>query len=206
VSAAPTPAVALVDRPDAVRAALSPIRTRMLARLRRPASATMVAEEMGLARQRVNYHLRALEAAGLLTLVEERQRRGCVERILVARARAFVVDPAVVSGAPKPTAATRQDRFASAHLIAAASDIVRTVTRMQASAAEQQTRLLTFTLDTEVAFATPADFERFSSQLAAQVARLAATFNQPAGGRRYRIVLGGHPSSALALSKRRAAP
>ena len=37
----------------------------MLARLRRPASATMVADEMGLARQRVNYHLRALEKAGL---------------------------------------------------------------------------------------------------------------------------------------------
>ena len=196
------PAVALVDRPDAVKAALSPIRTRMLARLRRPASATMVAEEMGLARQRVNYHLRALEAAGLLALVEERQRRGCVERILVARARAFVVDPAVVSGAPKPSAAARQDRFASAHLIAAAGDIVRDVTRMQVRAAEQGARLLTFTLDTEVGFATPADFQRFSSELAAKIARLAATFNQPVDGRRYRIVVGAHPAPKASAGSR----
>jgi DNA-binding transcriptional ArsR family regulator len=200
------PAVALVDRPEAVRTALSPIRTQMLARLRRPASATMVAEEMGLTRQRVNYHLRALEAAGLLMLVEERQRRGCVERILVARARAFIVDPSVVSGAPKPSAAARQDRFASAHLVAAASDVVRDVTRMQARAAEQGARLLTFTLDTEVAFATPADFERFSMELAAQIARLSAKFHEPAAGRRYRLIVGGHPSSALALSSRRTAP
>jgi DNA-binding transcriptional ArsR family regulator len=188
------PAVALVDRPDAVRAALSPIRTRMLARLRRPASATMVAEEMGLARQRVNYHLRALEAAGLLILVEERQRRGCVERILVARARAFVVDPAVMSGTPKPSAAVRQDRFAAAHLIAAAADIMRDVTRMQTRAAEQGARLLTFTLDTEIAFASPAEFERFSSELAAHLAHMASAFHQRAGGRRYRIVAGAHPA------------
>ena len=189
-------AVALVDRPDAVKVALSPIRTRMLARLRRPASATMVAEEMGMARQRVNYHLRTLEAAGLLTLVEERQRRGCTERILVARARAFVVDPSVVSGAPRPTAAARQDRFASAHLVAAASDIVRDVTRMQARAAEQAVRLLTFTLDTEVGFASPAEFERFSSELAALLAQLAAKFETSAGSRRYRIIASGHPSTA----------
>jgi beta-glucosidase len=65
----------------------------LLTRLRQPASATELADELSLGRQRVNYHLRALEAAGLLSLVEERQKRGCIERILLARAGAFVVDP-----------------------------------------------------------------------------------------------------------------
>jgi DNA-binding transcriptional ArsR family regulator len=193
--------VALLDRPDAVRLALSPIRQQLLARLRRPASATMLAGELEMGRQRINYHLRALETAGLLTLVEARQKRGCVERVLVARARAFVVDPSVMAGAERPAAAVRQDRFAASHLIEAASGIVRDVTRMQAAASDQGARLLTFTIDTEVSFATPADFERFTSELAEQVARTAATFNQAVGGRRYRVVVGGHPAPRGAATR-----
>ena len=110
----PTPSVALLDRPDRLRIALSPIRRRLLERLREPASATELAAEMSLGRQRVNYHLRELEKAGLLHLVEERQRRGCVERILAARADAFVVDPSVM-GRRRTLAisAAAQDRFSA---------------------------------------------------------------------------------------------
>src|SRR6185503_4224995 len=106
-----TPAVALLDRPDRLRVALSPIRRQLLERLREPASATALAVEMSVGRQRLNYHLRELEKAGLVHLVEERQRRGCVERILAARADAFVVDPAVVGARrAKAVSASAQDR------------------------------------------------------------------------------------------------
>lgn len=88
--------ITFVDQPDRVRLALSPIRRKLLERLQTPGSATQLASELTLGRQRVNYHLRALEAAALIELVEERQRRGCVERMRAARARAFVVDPAVI--------------------------------------------------------------------------------------------------------------
>ena len=37
---------------------------------------------LGLARQKVAYHLRVLEQAGLVELVELRQRRGFTERVL----------------------------------------------------------------------------------------------------------------------------
>jgi DNA-binding transcriptional ArsR family regulator len=196
-----TPAVALLDRPERLRAALSPIRRRLLDRLRAPASATALAAEMDLGRQRVNYHLRELEKAGLVHLVEERQRRGCIERILAARADAFVVDPAVL-GARRPRAisASAQDRYSAEHLIDAAGDVVRHVARMRASAEKEGTRLLTFAIDTEVSFATPADFERFTTALAAFVAREAATTHAPAEGRRYRILLGGHPAPRTSSS------
>ena len=161
-------AVALLEQPDAVRLALSPMRRTLLERLRTPTSATQLASELALGRQRVNYHLRALEQAGLIELVENRQRRGCVERILVARARAFVVDPAVMMG-PSPVATASatspdaaQDRFSVEHLIGTAAAIVRDVGRMQARAHQQRTRLLTFAIDTEITFATPADLEHFA--------------------------------------------
>jgi DNA-binding transcriptional ArsR family regulator len=180
--------LALVQEPDRVRLALAPIRRRLLERLREPASATQLAPELGLSRQRVNYHLRALEQAGMLELVEERKRRGCVERVLAARADAFVVDPAVMGAAPTPA----QDRFAAEHLVTTAAGVVRDVSRMEARAERQGSRLLTFTIETEVSFAEPADVERFTTALADGIARVASEFNAP--GRRYRVVAGGHPA------------
>jgi DNA-binding transcriptional ArsR family regulator len=188
--------VALVDRPDRVREVLSPIRLTLLHRLRTPSSASQLASGLGLGRQRVNYHLRALERAGFIELVEERQRRGCVERMLVARARAFVVDPEVVgAGGGARGQAEAQDRFSAEHLIHSAASVVRHVSRMQAAADREGTRLLTFTIDTELTFDAPADLERFTTALAAFIAQHAAR-HAAVAGRRYRIVAGGHPAPA----------
>lgn len=186
----PAPSVALLDDPDRVRAALSPIRRQLLERFRTPASASQVAEALGLPRQRVGHHVRALEAAGLLELVEERPRRGCTERILRARADAFVVDPGVIGRGP-----TSDDRHAAEHLMAAATDVVRDVSRMQAAAQAEGTRLLTFTVEAEVAFATPADVVAFTDRLAEAVAAVVAGHHDP-DGRPYRLVAGGHPAPA----------
>jgi DNA-binding transcriptional ArsR family regulator len=194
--------VALLDEPDRLRVGLSPIRRRLLERLRQPASATQLASELAMGRQRINYHLRALEKAKLVDLVEERQRRGCVERILVARAQAFIVDPAVMtaktgthSTASLGVSRTAQDKFSAEHLIDTAADVVRDVTRMRVQAEKQGTRLLTFTMKTDISFAEPGDLERFTTCVAEFVAREGAKYNAPdGGGRRYRVVIGGHPS------------
>lgn len=159
---------------SSARLAVSPLRRQLLRCLREPASATQLAADLDLSRQRVNYHLRALERDGLLELVEERPRRGCVERILRARAAA-------------------QDRHAAEHLIVTAGDAVRDVSRMQEAAARAGERLLTFTIEADVSFAQPGDVERFSDALAEAVGRVAAGFNSPAG-RRYRVLAGGYPS------------
>jgi len=52
-----------------------------------------LARKLGLPRQRLNYHLRALEDAGLVELVEERRKGNCFERLLRATARSFVISP-----------------------------------------------------------------------------------------------------------------
>jgi DNA-binding transcriptional ArsR family regulator len=189
--------IALLDQPDRVRLALSPVRRQLLERLHTPASASQIAAELSLGRQRVNYHLRALEKAGLLELVEERQRRGCTERVLVTRARLFVVDPAVMNATDAPAGQpAAQDRFAAEHLVHSAAAIVREVARMQARAQQEGTRLLTFTIDTELSIPAPADLEQFANKLAAFVAREAAAFGKAPGSRRYRLVIGAHPAPA----------
>ena len=100
---------------ERLRGTLSPLRQRVLTELREPASATMIAERLGESRQRINYHLRELEKGGLVELVEERQRRGRVERIMRAVASAVIVAPELIGDAGPTT----RDRFAADTLLAA---------------------------------------------------------------------------------------
>ncbi|HZB47704.1 MAG TPA: winged helix-turn-helix domain-containing protein [Mycobacteriales bacterium] len=189
-----TARVELLEEPDRVRTALSPARRELLERLREPSSATRLAAELGVSRQRVNYHLRALEDAGLVELVEERQRRGFTERVVRTRPGAFLVDPAIAAGRPPADPARAQDRFAAEHLLDTATGLVRDVARMQAAAAETDTRLLTFTLETEVGFARPGDVEAFVLDLAHAVEEIGRRHSgRP--GRPYRVVIGGHPAA-----------
>ena len=75
-------AVEVLNAAETAAAVLDPARLRILAALRDPDSSAGVARSLGLPRQRVGHHVRALEAAGLLTFVGERKKRNCVERLL----------------------------------------------------------------------------------------------------------------------------
>ncbi|WP_285753502.1 helix-turn-helix domain-containing protein [Lentzea sp. NBRC 105346] len=181
--------VTYVDEPDKVRAALSPLRRKLLAHLREPASASSLAEVVGEPRQKINYHLRALEAAGLVELVEERQRRGCVERIMRARP-GVVIDPTVMGEFTQI-----QDQYAAGHLVGVAAATVRDVGRMQVKADEAGKRLLTFTLEAEVRFAAPGDVHDFTDELTAAVRAVVEKYDSEQG-RPYRLVAFGHPGVA----------
>ena len=178
-----------VEEPEKVRLALSPIRRQLLDLLREPSSATQLAAALELPRQRVNYHLRELEKAGLIELVEERQRRGFTERILRASAT-LVVDPAVMGRA----FSTIQDQYAAEHLVGVAAGTVRDVARMQSKADAEGKRLLTFTLEAEVRFAEPGDVHRFTDALTEAIRRTVEEFDTD-GGRPYRLIAGGHPAA-----------
>jgi DNA-binding transcriptional ArsR family regulator len=80
--------VSVLSESHRLAAVLSPIRRQVLQSLDTPDSATGIARRLGLARQKVNYHLRELERAGFVEMDEQRQRRGCVERLrAIDRAR-----------------------------------------------------------------------------------------------------------------------
>lgn len=201
-------AITYLEEPAEVRAALSPPRRELLTALREPASATQLAAALGLPRQRVNYHLRVLEAAGLVELVEERRRRGCVERIMRAKPGALVVDPAVMSadGDRERAAFTHfQDQYAAEHLVGVAAGAVRDVARMQAKADESGRRLLTFTIEAEVRFAAPGDVHTFTDELTEAVRRTVARFDT-ADGRPYRLVAGGYPAPVVAATTEETTP
>jgi DNA-binding transcriptional ArsR family regulator len=172
--------------------ALPPLRRRMLELLAEPASAAGLARQLELPRQKLNYHLRELERAGLVELVEQRQRRGLIERRFRTTARAWVVDPAVL-GELGTAAANLRDRFSSAYLIATAARLIRSVAALRERAGAANQRLATLTLETEIAFGSPRDLRAFTRDLQACIAELTARYQHP-GGRRYQLVVASHPS------------
>src|SRR5918992_698895 len=89
-------AVEVIEDPAAAVVALDPVRSRLLAALVEPGSASTLAARVGLARQKVNYHLHALEAHGLVRIAEERRWGGLTERVLVATAASYVISPAAL--------------------------------------------------------------------------------------------------------------
>jgi DNA-binding transcriptional ArsR family regulator len=72
--------IQIIDDPAATTVALEPTRSRLLSELATPASAATLATRVGLARQKVNYHLHALEAHGLVKLAQERKWGGLSHR------------------------------------------------------------------------------------------------------------------------------
>src|SRR4029453_10700262 len=184
----------MVDDAATARLALSPLRRRLLARLRSPASAALLGEEFAMPRQKIGYHLRMLEKAGLLAEAGSRRRRGFTERMLETRSDALIVDPMILAPAD-PDAVGKQDRFAAGHLVRTAAQIVRDVSRMREAADAEGSRLLTFTVEAEIAFAAPADIELFTAPLAESLAGIAADFAPRDEGRAYRVTIAGHPAA-----------
>src|SRR5882762_3346494 len=83
--------IQVIDDPAAATVALEPMRSRLLSELAAPASAATLATRVGLTRQKVNYHLNALETHGLVRLAEDSKWGGLTERLLVATAASYVV-------------------------------------------------------------------------------------------------------------------
>lgn len=181
--------------PEQAAALLDPGRRRLIAALRKqPDSAAGLARRLGESRQRLNYHLRALEEIGLIELQEERRRGNCTERVLRARARRFVVDPGAFGElAADPEMAG--DRFSSTYLLALAARTIREVAELQGRAAETGKRLATAGWSGEVRLGRPADVESFVEDLTRAIAEAVARNDVGEGeGRPFRIVGGLHPA------------
>src|ERR1041384_5216043 len=139
---------------------LRPLRARILEMLAEPKSAAGIARRLDVARQNVGYHLKELEKQGLVELVEEKKVGNCVERIVRATGRAYLVS-AEALGALAQGAAEATDRFSPAYVIAAAARMLPEVTRLRQAADDAGKRLATLTLETAIPFASAVDRTAF---------------------------------------------
>lgn len=192
VASAAARSVEVVAGARAARALLDPLRRQILERLALPGSAASLARALGLPRQRLNYHLRELEKAGLVSLVEERKRGNCTERVVRASATSYLISPAAL-GALGENQEERRDRASAAYLVAAAGRAMREVGELSLRARAEDKRLATLTLESEVRFRSAEERAAFAEELANAVAGLAARYHEPKRGRAFRFLVAGWP-------------
>lgn len=186
-------AVAVVDEEQHVRTLLRGPRIRLLQALREePDSATGLALRLGMPRQTVNYHLRQLELARLVELVEERGHGRCVERVVAPTAAAIAVSPAAL-GPLAPHSADVADRASAAYLAARAGEVVRDVGRLLRA----DDRAPTLTLETRIRFAGAGERAAFARDLQAAIETLVSRYHDSGaeGDRTFTVLVVAHPEA-----------
>jgi DNA-binding transcriptional ArsR family regulator len=196
----PSPEVEVVSDLGAVSKMLKPLRLEILKRLNEPASASGLARQLGLPRQRLNYHLRELERAGLLRCVEERGKGNCVERLYRASAQHFMIGPEALGRVAPPDpdpVPSSADRASWSFLVSLLAKALRQLGGLRRAADRAGQRLATVGLQSRVGFQSPAALAEFSERLTTEVARLVAEYHdETAGSRSYEIFLGSYPTPA----------
>ena len=187
------PVVEIIRDAGAAGAALKPPRPAILAALREPASASALAQRLGLPRQLLNHHIRELEAVGLVRLVEQRRRRGCVERVVQATAQRYLLSPDLLGepGTPEPEDLLRLGHLGWLPLAAVAAQAIRDLETLRLHLGDEVPAL---TLPAQVRFSSPTAFHDFVRELSEEMARLVAKYHdETAASGRHWFFLGAYP-------------
>lgn len=172
-----------------------PMRLRILEELANGDTASAVARRLEVPRQKVNYHLKALEQQGMVELVEERKKGNCLERVVKATARSYLVSAEALGSLANPEAIT--DRFSAAYLVAVCGQAIGEVAKMKSQADAAGKRMATLTLQSDITFASAAARNAFAEELTTAVAQLVAKYHDATAdhGRSFRLVVGSYPAA-----------
>lgn len=187
-------AVLVIAEPEQARAMLHRTRLEILERLGQPGSAASLARAMELPRQRINYHLRELEAQGLVEIERENQRGSVRERVYRRAGDGYAISTGALGGlGTRPEQV--QDRFSSGYQIAVASQAITDLAALRAAAAAAGKPVPTLSLEVDVRFADAAARSAFTQELADSIAALARKYHDDRApdGRAFKFYLGAYP-------------
>jgi DNA-binding transcriptional ArsR family regulator len=92
----------MLETADQVHALAHPLRLRALSLLNRAAyTNSQLAEALDVPRARLHFHVKELERAGLIEIVEERQKVGVIEKYYRATARYIWLAPHLIDSSPE---------------------------------------------------------------------------------------------------------
>lgn len=175
----------------ALQALAHPIRVQALEALREPASAATVARRLGQSRQKVNYHLKELERAGLVQQVEERRVGNFVETLYRAVARTFLVSPEVAWADPRRFETLRSQHSLET-LVALGERLQRDAAGLLDRAAFDGEQIASASVVAEARFATEAEREAFLAEYVRATAEMLEQYGNKRGAP-YRVVLAAYP-------------
>lgn len=203
--------VECVREPGRASVVLNPLRLEILDRSREPRSASDIAGELGLPRQRVNYHVKELAKAGFLTEAGRIRRRNFYEQRYRATAGGYLVSPEALGPVAADPGAVA-DRLSAAYLLALSARLQREVGGAAERARAEGWRLATLSMDAELRFESGGKRRAFAEALRDAVAAVIAEHAAPATadggspgtGTPYRLMVGCWPAGEA--QKRRASP
>lgn len=183
-----------IEAPEQAMALLNPLRADIAARLASPASAAEVARAIGEAPQRINYHLKALEKAGLVRRVGTRQVRNLVEVLYQAVAKTFILSDQL--GMKPETVRRLKDQGSLSHLVQTAERIKQDALLLMEHSDEGQD-IPSASLQFQVSLRDAEERHAFVEEYAALVRQLTAKYRKPANEAEpadpYQVVLAVYP-------------
>lgn len=197
--------LATVDDPRRASVLLHPLRSRLLSLAREPVSSSDLARRVDLPRQRVNYHVRALEAAGFLKPAGRQRKRNMIEQRYVATARGFVLSPAVLG----PVGADWKDigdPASTEYLLALTEQVRDDLVRVREAARTEGNSVSTVSLKAQFRFESAGQRVEFARAVREAIVGVIARLTNPnrlengrAGrGEPFRLVLAGYPAPSEA--------
>jgi DNA-binding transcriptional ArsR family regulator len=184
-------AIASVVDPRTLQALAHPLRLRILATLREPASPAEAARTLDEPRQKVNYHVKELERAGLVRRVGERRVGNLMEGLYQAVAGTFRVSPRVAWTDPRRVSALA-DQVSLENLVSAGERLQRAAALLLDRAAFAGEQIASAAVEAEVRLSGEAQRAAFLGEYVAAVGPLLQKYGT-GDGDPYRVVLAVHP-------------
>ena len=191
------PEIEVIDDRERAEVLLHPLRLRVLEAARSPASAAEIARRLRSTPQKVNYHVRKLEAHGFLREVEERRAGNLMERVVVATAESYVLASEMLGGlSPRTSLAEVVTPSRLLALLGRAESELGDVVR----ATDPGTPVETFSMDAEFRLETREQRDIFERAVRELLTAIVSKYTSPGRtetgegqGRPYRLVLGCYP-------------
>jgi DNA-binding transcriptional ArsR family regulator len=183
--------IRVLNDPETLSVLGHPLRVRILDALREPGSAATLARQTGQPRQKLNYHLKELEQAGLVEQVGERRVGNFVESMYRSAARSFLVSPEVAWTDPRRAEALRAQHSLQT-LVDLGGRLQRDAAVLLDRAAFDGEQIASASVLAEARFASEADREAFLDEYLRATAELLAKYGTKKGAA-YSVLLAAYP-------------
>jgi hypothetical protein len=177
------------------RLLFQPLRLEILQQLAEPRSCGEVGAALGCSAQKVHYHVKALETAGLVRRVGERKVRALTEGVYQAAAQRFWPGAALLHSLGGMAGA--QDALSKSYLLGLAEELGSDAARLALGSSAEQQEQPTLSLSAQVALADPRRRSAFLHELKLALQHLAAKYGAAADAvdtEEYKLVLACYPA------------
>ena len=169
-------------------ALLKPKRVQIMRELAEPRTCTEIGGVLGETPQAIYYHVKRLQAAGLVSLVDERRVRGIVEGIYQAVARTYWVSPEIAGRLGEPR--RREDMLGLGYLLNLTEELARDLSAL----AVGPVTLPSFGIAGDVHL-SPEDGAAFVAELQRAFGEVLAKYGGGESGHTFRLALACYPHS-----------